>query len=163
MRSRRHRPEVLLVVRRRLGDFAGGNLPGWLYRITSVRCAIFAVVPGPDTSSPSGASRNQTSCHTPARILRLRLEKKKKKPTRLYADARQDSQARRSTFILFESKASPARRFHIFRGIPRRRFGLGCTTPARISLALAAIATQSLARPQQRNESSTSTDWEDRT
>jgi RNA polymerase sigma-70 factor (ECF subfamily) len=27
--------EVFLVVRRRLRDFDGGNLPGWLYRITS--------------------------------------------------------------------------------------------------------------------------------
>jgi RNA polymerase sigma-70 factor (ECF subfamily) len=27
--------EVFMVVRRRLGDFDGGNLPGWLYRIAS--------------------------------------------------------------------------------------------------------------------------------
>ena len=148
--------EVFLVVRRRLGDFDGGNLPGWLYRITQRQVRDFRRrtwtrhiftrrrVEEPDILPH--ASQNPATA----------LEKKENQRV-LYAMLGKIREARRSTFILFEIEGLSGAQISQIQGIPLKTVWTRLHHARKDFFALAAKQHRSLAQHEQRNGSSTST------
>jgi RNA polymerase sigma-70 factor (ECF subfamily) len=108
--------EVFLVVRRRLRSFDGGNLAGWLYRITrrQVRDArrrswvkhIFSR----DVVNPEGLPQRQDS---PAQALETKEEQRI-----LHGILERMNEDRRVTFVLFEIEGHSGQEIALIQNVP---------------------------------------------
>ena len=113
--------EVFMVVRRKLGTFDGGNLPGWLYRVAqrTVRDyrrrawfrRIFAGRPAETEAETSNAW--MTRSPDPAEILEQREAEKT-----LTEILSQMSAVRRTAFILFEVEGYSGEEIAALESIP---------------------------------------------
>jgi RNA polymerase sigma-70 factor (ECF subfamily) len=148
--------EVFLVVRRRLGDFDGRNLPGWLYRIAQRQVRdfrrrtwtrhIFTRRRMEEPDILPHASQNPATA----------LERKENQRV-LYAMLGKIREVRRSTFILFEIEGLSGAQISRIQGIPLKTVWTRLHHARKDFFALAAKQHRSLARHEQQNESSTGT------
>jgi RNA polymerase sigma-70 factor (ECF subfamily) len=108
--------DVFLVVHRRLADFDGQNLPGWLYQIARhrvrdfrrlmwVKHAFFGGVPLPEGLSSAGASPAES------------LETSEKRAT-LERLLRQLNDTERAALVLFEIDGYSGERIAEIQGVP---------------------------------------------
>jgi RNA polymerase sigma-70 factor (ECF subfamily) len=144
--------EVFLVVRRRLGDFDGGNLAGWLYRITQRQVRDFRrrtwtkhIFTRRHMEEPDilpHASQNPATA----------LEKKENQRV-LYAMLGKIREVRRSTFILFEIEGLSGAQIAQIQGIPLKTVWTRLHHARKDFFALAAKQHKSLSRHEQLNES----------
>jgi RNA polymerase sigma-70 factor (ECF subfamily) len=146
--------EVFLVVRRRLESFDGANLAGWLYRITQRQVRDFRRrtwikhiftrrrMDEPDTLPH--ASQNPAAA----------LERKESRRV-LYAILGKIREARRTAFILFEIEGLSGEEIAQVQGIPLNTVWTRLHHARKDFFALAAKQHRSLARREQRGESST--------
>jgi RNA polymerase sigma-70 factor, ECF subfamily len=108
--------EVFLVIRRRLPDFDGANLPGWIYRIAQrqvrdfKRRAWWKHVFSWRVEDPATLPHGQL---TPAAAL-----EKKEDQRILYALLGKLPEARRATFVLFEIEGLSGEEIAQLQGIP---------------------------------------------
>jgi RNA polymerase sigma-70 factor (ECF subfamily) len=109
--------EVFLVVRRRLADFDGANLPGWLYRITQHQVRDFRrrawfrhLFSRRNTDEMGGLAHGATN---PATALERKEEERV-----LYAILDKIREPRRLTFILYEIERLSGEGIAQIQGIP---------------------------------------------
>jgi RNA polymerase sigma-70 factor, ECF subfamily len=109
--------DVFLVVRRRLADFDGTNLPGWLYRITQRQVRdfrrrawfrhLFSHRNPDEMGSPAPGVTNPVTA----------LEQKEDERT-LYTILEKIGESRRLTFILYEIEGLSGEEIAQIQGIP---------------------------------------------
>lgn len=108
--------DVFLVVHRRLPDFDGQNLPGWLYQIARhrvrdfrrlvwVRRMLFGRVPLPETLPTLGASPSDTAETNEKRVLLERLLEKL-------------NESERAALVLFEIDGYSGEEIAKIQGVP---------------------------------------------
>jgi RNA polymerase sigma-70 factor (ECF subfamily) len=112
--------EVFMVVRRKLGTFDGGNLPGWLYRVAQRtvrdyrrRAWFRRIFAGRSVETEAEASSDWTRAPDPGEILEQREAEKT-----LSEIVAQMSAVRRSAFILFEVEGYSGEEIAELEGIP---------------------------------------------
>jgi RNA polymerase sigma-70 factor (ECF subfamily) len=153
--------DVFLVVRRRLADFDGANLPGWLYRITQHqvrdfrRRAWFRHIfsrrnPGEMDSLAHGAANPATA-----------LEQKEGERM-LYALLNKIRESRRLTFVLYEIEGLSGEEIARIQGIPLGTVWTRLHHARRDFFALAAKLHRSIAHGETGNSARSQDDGRDR-
>jgi RNA polymerase sigma-70 factor (ECF subfamily) len=107
--------EVFLVVYRRLGDFDGDNLPGWLFRITTRKVRDHRLTAWVRYVLPWRTQEREPVSALP---LALEIVEQKQRTRTLYRILDGMSEKRRTVLILFEIEGHSGEEIAALLGIP---------------------------------------------
>jgi RNA polymerase sigma-70 factor, ECF subfamily len=147
--------EVFLVVRRRLDAFDGGNLPGWLYRITQRQVRDFRRRTWTKHIFTRRRMEEPDTLPHLSQNPAVALERKENQRV-LYAMLGKIREARRSAFILFEIEGLSGAQIAQIQGIPLKTVWTRLHHARKDFFALAAKQHKALARKEHLDDSSTS-------